>query len=84
MKNKDVMLGSLRLNLNATRAGVSISYYDQDFRHHQGMMKVKIGYLTPDELRSGEIDTGIDITPILPVAAELFTAAGGTLDEDAA
>ena len=84
MKSKDVMLGSLRLNLNATRAGVAVSYYDQDYTNHGGLMKVRIGYLTADELRSGEADTEIDITAILPVAAEMFTAAGGKLDEDAA
>ena len=73
MKNKDVMLGSLRLNLTATRAGVAISYYDQDYTNHGGLMKVRIGYLTADELRAGEADVEIDITPILPVAAEMFT-----------
>ena len=84
MKSKDVMLGSLRLNLNATRAGVAVSYYDQDYTNHGGLMRVRIGYLTADELRSGEADVAIDVTPILPVAAEMFTAAGGKLDEDAA
>jgi len=84
MKSKDVMLGSLRLNLNATRAGVAISYYDQDYTNHGGLMKIRIGYLTPEELRSGEVDTEIDISPILPVATEMFAAAGGKLEEDAA
>ena len=84
MKSKDAMLGSLRLNLNATRAGVAVSYYDQDYTNHGGLMKVRIDYLTADELRSGAADVAIDITPILPVAAEMFTAAGGKLDEDAA
>jgi hypothetical protein len=84
MKSKDVMLGSLRLNLNATRAGVAVSYYDQDYTNHGGLMKIRIGYLTAGELRSGEADVAIDITPILPVAAEMFIAAGGKLDEDAA
>jgi len=59
-------------------------YYDQDYTNHGGLMKVRIGYLTADELRAGEADVEIDITPILPVAAEMFTAAGGNLDEDAA
>ncbi len=84
MKNRDVMLGSLKLNLAATKAGVSVSYYDQDYQRHGGLMKVRIGYLTPDELRNGTADAVIDISPILPIAAELFSAAGGTLDEDAA
>jgi hypothetical protein len=69
---KDVMLGTLRLNLTATRNGVTISYYDQDRRHHRGLQKVKIGFLTPDEIRSGSAETAIDITPILPIAGEMM------------
>jgi hypothetical protein len=84
MKNRDVMLGSLKLNLSATRNGVAVSYYDQDYAHNGGMTRVRIGYLSPEELRAGAADAVIDITPILPIAAELFAAAGGSLTEDAA
>ena len=82
--NRDVMLGSLKLNLNASRAGVAVSYYDQDYQNHGGMHKIRIGFLTPDDLGSGAADAVIDISPILPIATELFSAAGGTLETDAA
>lgn len=78
--NRDVMLGSLKLHLSATRAGVAVSYYDQDYQHHGGLQKIRIGFLTPDELRSGAADAVIDITPILPIAAEMFANAGGSLE----
>ena len=84
MKNRDVMLGSLKLNLSASRAGVAVSYYDQDYQRQGGMMKIRIGFLSPEELRSGAADAVIDITPILPIAAELFSNAGGSLDSNAA
>jgi hypothetical protein len=84
MKSRDVMLGSLKLNLSASRNGVTISYYDQDYQNHGGLTKIRIGFLGPDDLRSGAVDTAIDISPILPIATDLFSAAGGTLDADAA
>ena len=74
--NRDVMLGTLRLNLTATRNGVTISYYDQDRRHHRGLQKVKIGFLTPEEIRSGATDTEIDVSPILPIAGEMLDEIG--------
>ena len=84
MKNRDVMLGSLKLHLSATRAGVTVSYYDQDFTHAGGMTRVRIGFLSPEELCAGAADAVIDITPILPIAADLFLAAGGNLEGQAA
>jgi hypothetical protein len=82
--NRDVMLGSLKLNLSASRAGVAVSYYDQDYQHHGGLQKIRIGFLTPDELRSGAADAVIDISPILPIATQMFSEAGGSLETDAA
>ena len=84
MRNRDVMMGALRLNLCATRAGVAVSYYDQDYQRQGGLTRVRIGFLTPDELRSGAADAVIDITPILSIAAELWSTAVGLLDTDAA
>lgn len=69
---RDVMLGTLRINLTATRNGVTVSYYDQDRQHHRGLQKIRIGFLTPDEIRSGAADAVIDITPLLPVAGEMM------------
>ena len=82
--NRDVMLGSLKLNLSASRAGVAVSYYDQDYQHHGGLQKIRIGFLTPDELRTGAADAVIDISPILPIATKLFTESGGALEPGAA
>ena len=69
---RDVMLGSLRLNLTATRSGVTVSYYDQDRQTHSGLQRVRIGFLTPDEIRTGAVDAVIDITPLLPIAGEMM------------
>ena len=82
--NRDVMLGTLNLHLSATRTGVTVSYYDQDYTHHTGLKRIRIGYLTPDDLRNGGADAVVDITPILPIAVELFKSAGGNMDVDAA
>jgi|tagenome__1003787_1003787.scaffolds.fasta_scaffold20896211_2 hypothetical protein len=81
---RDVMLGSLKLNLFATRRGVTVSYYDQDIRHHSGLRKVRIGTLRAEELQSGNGNVSLDITPLLPIARELFLKAGGDLAVDAA
>ena len=78
---RDVMLGTLRLNLTATRNGVTVSYYDQDRRHHRGMQKVRIGFLTPDEIRSGSAGAAIDISPILPIAGEMMDEIGRRREE---
>ena len=77
----DAWITGLRRDQWASRANIRKVEIDHD---HGGLMKVRIGYLTADELRSGEADVAIDITPILPVAAEMFTAAGGKLDDEAA
>ncbi len=73
---RDVMLGTLRINLTATRSGVTVSYYDQDRQNHSGLRKVRIGFLTPDEVRSGAADAVIDITPLLPIAGEMMDEVG--------
>ena len=80
MKDRDVMLGTVKLHLKATRAGVTVSYYDQDYQHHGGLKRIRIGHLTPDDLRNGGADAMIDITAILPAAIDLFTASGGTFN----
>jgi hypothetical protein len=48
------------------------------------LQKIRIGFLTPDELRSGAADAVIDISPILPIATQMFSEAGGSLEIDAA
>jgi hypothetical protein len=81
---RDVMLGSLKLNLVATRKGITINYYAQDYQRQSGLAKVRLGSLSAEELRTGGTEGTLDITPILPIARELFEQVGGQLEPDAA
>jgi hypothetical protein len=82
---RDISFGALRLNLSANRRGVTVSYYAQDVQHQSGLAKIRLATLTADELNADGLDAAIDITPLLPIARELFLQSGGKLgDEEAA
>ena len=81
---RDISFGALRLNLSATRRGVTVSYYAQDHKQQTGLAKIRLATLTADDLSADGLDAAIDITPLLPIARELFLASGGKLEPKAA